>query len=170
MPAKRKTEIRNNRPDHRPGIRQEYERHKKRILATETICGICGQPVDKSLKYPAPGSPTIDHIIPISRGGHPYALENLQLAHFRCNRLKFNQMTTDEQLQNQSEKEQNRKGGSVMSDVSRPRIGLPWSIDWASYRYDPAEHKSNSDELWQKAEQVRRTGFTISIEGITPNH
>lgn len=162
MPAKRKTEIRNNRLDHRPGVRQEYERHKRRILATETICGICGQPVDRSLKYPDPGCATVDHIVPISRGGHPSALENLQLAHFRCNRLKFNQLMNENQKQHSADE-------SVLSSIAHQKKGLPWSVDWAAYRYDEGGSRSNIEELWQKAEQIRRTGFVISIEGITQN-
>ena len=78
----------NTRPDHDGAHRLAYERNKKKILATQTICGICGKPVDKSLKYPNAMSPTVDHIIPINRGGHPSDIDNLQLAHFICNRQK----------------------------------------------------------------------------------
>lgn len=81
------------RPD-RDGVhRSEFERNKKRILAMETICGICGKPVDKKIKYPHPLSATVDHIIPVARGGHPSAIENLQLAHFTCNRQKSDKLT-----------------------------------------------------------------------------
>jgi len=78
----------NTRPDHDGAHRLAYERNKKKILATQTICGICGKPVDKTLAYPNPMSPTVDHIIPINRGGHPSDIDNLQLAHFVCNRQK----------------------------------------------------------------------------------
>ena len=40
------------------------------------------------LKYPDPMSKTVDHIIPIAKGGHPSDLANLQLAHRWCNRQK----------------------------------------------------------------------------------
>ena len=76
------------RPDHDGTHRKAFERAKRAILASETICGICGLPVDKSLKYPDPMAPCIDHIIPIDRGGHPSDRENLQLAHWKCNRAK----------------------------------------------------------------------------------
>ena len=68
--------------------RTAYDKNKKRIFATQTICGICGKPVDFSLKYPDPLSATIDHIIPIAKGGHPSDIGNLQLAHRWCNRQK----------------------------------------------------------------------------------
>jgi len=76
------------RSDREKGNRAAYENAKRKILATQTICGICGKPVDFSLKYPHPLSATVDHIIPVSKGGHPSDLDNLQLAHRCCNREK----------------------------------------------------------------------------------
>lgn len=50
----------------------------------EYICGLCHQPVNRTLQYPDPMSKSLDHIIPISRGGsHTY--DNVQLAHLCCN-------------------------------------------------------------------------------------
>jgi hypothetical protein len=50
-------------------------------------CGICGTRVDPLLEYPDPMSASIDHIVPLSRGGtHTY--DNVQLAHLKCNRDK----------------------------------------------------------------------------------
>ena len=80
------------RPERNPAIRSQWEHNKKIVLARDSICGICGKPVDKSLKYPDPMSPTIDHIIPVSKRGDPVALENLQLAHRCCNRLKSDKL------------------------------------------------------------------------------
>ena len=45
--------------------RGAFEKNKKKIFATQKICGICGKEVDFSQKYPSPLSPCIDHIIPI---------------------------------------------------------------------------------------------------------
>ena len=64
------------------------KKNRKIIYATQDICGICGLPVNKDLKAPDPMSKTIDHIIPIAKGGHPSDLENLQLAHRWCNLKK----------------------------------------------------------------------------------
>lgn len=44
------------------------------------ICGICREPVNF-------GVFTIDHIIPVSKGG-PHIFANLQIAHFACNSCK----------------------------------------------------------------------------------
>jgi hypothetical protein len=50
-------------------------------------CKICGWRVEVSRCVPHPLAPTIDHVIPISKGGlHTQA--NVQLAHFICNSRK----------------------------------------------------------------------------------
>jgi hypothetical protein len=50
-------------------------------------CGICRRPVDPSVIYPDPGSPSLDHVIPLARNGsHTYL--NTQLAHLACNQDK----------------------------------------------------------------------------------
>ena len=69
-----------------------FENNKKIILATQSVCAICGLPVDKSLKSPHPMSPSVDHIIPISKGGDATAIDNLQLAHRTCNRMKSDKL------------------------------------------------------------------------------
>lgn len=48
------------------------------------VCQICGEPTDRAVKWPHPMYPTIDHIIPVSKGGR-HEVENLQCAHARCN-------------------------------------------------------------------------------------
>lgn len=48
------------------------------------ICGICGQKINKRLKYPNPRSKSIDHIVPLSKGGADAPI-NLQASHLRCN-------------------------------------------------------------------------------------
>lgn len=50
----------------------------------EWVCGICGGAVDRTVRHPDPWSASLDHIIPLSKGG-THTRENVQLAHFRCN-------------------------------------------------------------------------------------
>jgi DNA repair ATPase RecN len=47
-------------------------------------CGICGQKINKRIKYPHPRSKSIDHILAISKGGADAPI-NLQAAHLICN-------------------------------------------------------------------------------------
>lgn len=109
-----------NRPDKDGTHRQAFDRAKKKIYATQTVCGICGLPVDFEMKYPHPLSPCIDHIIPVAKGGHPSDLENLQLAHWQCNRQK-------------SDKLQWGKSKAESEEVASNR-DLPQSLDWAAYK------------------------------------
>lgn len=48
------------------------------------ICQICESKVDQKLKWPDLFSPSIDHIIPISKGGS-HTSDNVRLAHLFCN-------------------------------------------------------------------------------------
>lgn len=48
------------------------------------ICQLCHRPVNPATPRTAPGGATIDHIVPIYRGGL-HCPENVQLAHYRCN-------------------------------------------------------------------------------------
>lgn len=111
---------RKKHPVYEGEFRAEFEKNKRRILLTQDICGICGKPVDKNLKYPHPLSPTIDHIIPINRGGHPAHLDNLQLAHFTCNRMKSDKVLDPVPVKKDPDKIGNRV--------------LPLSMDWTTYR------------------------------------
>lgn len=51
------------------------------------VCQLCDDPVDMLLSGLDTWGPTIDHVIPISKGG-PDTRENVQLAHRRCNEIK----------------------------------------------------------------------------------
>ena len=51
------------------------------------ICQLCRKKVDMALKWPHRMSPSIDHIVPLSKGG-AHELRNLQLAHLACNTAK----------------------------------------------------------------------------------
>lgn len=61
-----------------------------RVLAAYDTCHLCGRPVDKSLPPGLPGSPEVDEIIPVSKGGSPYLSSNCRLAHRWCNRVRSN--------------------------------------------------------------------------------
>lgn len=61
---------------------------RKRVLAEETHCALCGQPVDVTLPAGLPESPEVDEIIPVSLGGDPLDRDNCQLVHRLCNQRK----------------------------------------------------------------------------------
>lgn len=106
----------NLRPDHNGTQRALFNSNKKKIYATQEICGICGQRVDFGFKFPHPLSPCIDHIIPVSKGGHPSDIGNLQLAHMTCNRQKSDKLMRTQEFPQEDEVVSNRV--------------LPQTFDW----------------------------------------
>lgn len=107
------------RTDRQGPHRAQFEKNKRRLLKLNNVCGICGKPIDMNLKAPHPMSPCIDHIIPVSKGGHPSDIDNLQLAHWSCNRAKSDKLL--------------KENATVKSSVISNR-NLPWSCDWTSYK------------------------------------
>lgn len=105
------------RADKSGAHRVAFDKNRKVLLKIQNTCGICGKQINKRLKAPDPMSPVVDHIIPINKGGHPSAIENLQLAHWTCNRQK-----SDKLFKNKQEEPK------VLGNRN-----LPQSCDWASY-------------------------------------
>lgn len=57
---------------------------------TQSVCHLCGKPIDKALEFPHPYSFSVDHIEPLSHGGAERARSNLAACHLRCNQSKGN--------------------------------------------------------------------------------
>lgn len=55
------------------------------------LCALCGLPIDRDLKWPDPFSASVDHIIPLAKGG-PHTQENLQWVHVRENWIKSDRL------------------------------------------------------------------------------
>lgn len=82
--------------DQNPGYMAEYMRRRRATVRGVTVgevdldalwtgsCGICGDLLDPNTAHPDPMSKSIDHIVPISRGG-AHEQSNLQWAHLICN-------------------------------------------------------------------------------------
>lgn len=54
---------------------------------SEGICYLCQGELDYSLSYPDPHSPSLDHVVPLSRGGR-HVLDNCAITHLHCNLRK----------------------------------------------------------------------------------
>jgi len=52
-------------------------------------CSLCKKAVDPLVKWPDPKSPSLDHVVPLSRGG-AHDPSNVALAHLGCNTAKNN--------------------------------------------------------------------------------
>lgn len=48
------------------------------------MCGICGKPINGTLKQPSRQRVSLDHIVPVSKGGS-HTRSNVQAAHLSCN-------------------------------------------------------------------------------------
>lgn len=60
------------------------------MLAEESDCWLCGRVIDPRVVYPDPWSGSVDHVVPLSRGGDPLARGNCRAAHLRCNQRRNN--------------------------------------------------------------------------------
>ncbi|MFD7109169.1 HNH endonuclease [Streptomyces microflavus] len=57
-------------------------------------CQLCRLPIDPDVAWPHPESPSVDHVIPLSRGG-THALSNVQSAHLGCNSSKGDKLISE---------------------------------------------------------------------------
>lgn len=63
---------------------QVYENHNWE-------CGVCGKKINPKLKFPNPKSKSLDHILPLSKGGN-HVSDNIRPAHLGCNSSKGNRI------------------------------------------------------------------------------
>ena len=69
------------------GATTERVYRRKVFERDKYVCQICGEKILKSKSVPHPKSATLDHRIPLVKGGeHNY--DNVQAAHFMCNSIK----------------------------------------------------------------------------------
>ena len=66
----------------------EYLKQRQVVFDQEDVCYLCGRLVDKTLPREHDWAKEVDHVIPITRNGHPWARSNLRLTHNRCNGIK----------------------------------------------------------------------------------
>ncbi len=74
----------------RAGVAYEPIDRRRIFERDEYRCGLCGELTDRSARSSTPRFPTLDHIIPISRGGG-HVEGNVQTACFECNWRKGDQ-------------------------------------------------------------------------------
>ena len=110
------------RPDREGQHRTAFEKNRKIVLATQNVCGICGREIDPGYKFPHPLSKTVDHIIPVAKGGHPSELLNLQAAHRWCNRWKSDRLIASLRKENIFDENEKEK-----------KVDLPQHFDWVNY-------------------------------------
>lgn len=76
-----------NRRDRIRDVRVAPVRRAEIIERDRGLCQLCGDPVALEQRVPHPLAPTLDHVVPLARGG-THEPANVQLAHFICNSRK----------------------------------------------------------------------------------
>jgi hypothetical protein len=72
----------------RNGSTRAWRRARARVVRSQSCCSICGELVDKSLRWPDPMSASVDHVDPLAMGGADLDPGNHALAHLGCNSRK----------------------------------------------------------------------------------
>lgn len=71
----------------RRGARVETFPHEEVFERDGWVCYLCNELVDREAIWPAPLMPSLDHVVPISRGGE-HSRANTRCAHLVCNLRK----------------------------------------------------------------------------------
>lgn len=81
---------------HRPyyGNKRKYKIRKGDLIDRQDVfdffdwmCIVCDEPIDKTIEYPDKMSATLEHIIPLSKGG-THTWDNVAPSHLLCNEKK----------------------------------------------------------------------------------
>lgn len=140
-----------NRLDQSGVHRKQFDMNKKKLRATSTVCAICGKPLYPEYKWPHPLSTVIDHIIPVTKGGHPSDLSNLQATHNCCNRAKSDKLLRENELVESAPVKSNRL--------------LPHTFDWKTFRGYDSKGKGTTgatgDSNEKKGNEKAKKGSTV---------
>lgn len=83
----------------RPEYGGAWPRIRKAILERDNwVCQICHQPIDPTIPWPKQLSATVDHIIPVTKGGAWWDESNLRAAHNKCNLSRVDHTKNDRWL------------------------------------------------------------------------
>lgn len=90
------------------GCGKRYSKKRKALMAQgdridpymvyvhfDWMCHLCNTRINPELTSPDPMSATLDHVIPLSRGGR-HVWDNVLPAHLFCNELKSNELTEED--------------------------------------------------------------------------
>jgi 5-methylcytosine-specific restriction endonuclease McrA len=75
---------------------RQARRRRAYVFATKGgVCVVCGEFIDMFLPGTHPDGPMLEHIVPVSRGGHPTDISNLAVSHNRCGLRKGNKLQSE---------------------------------------------------------------------------
>lgn len=62
-----------------------WKRVRQIVLRTAEVCAICGRRLVSDAPPRSRWSSSVDHVVPLSRGGAPFDVGNLRATHYGCN-------------------------------------------------------------------------------------
>ncbi|MGV0399782.1 HNH endonuclease [Corynebacterium segmentosum] len=68
----------------RRSVKVESVQRQEILERDNWTCMLCGEQISKTVMYPDPYSPSLDHIVPIAEGGD-HSKANIQASHLVCN-------------------------------------------------------------------------------------
>lgn len=70
-----------------PRSEWKVRRLRAQVAARDNwTCYRCRLSIDPTLRYPHPQSVSLEHIVELAAGGHPYDPANCSVSHLSCNR------------------------------------------------------------------------------------
>ena len=74
-------------------VGHRWRQAQKKVFDTESICWLCGEPVDPRVSAQGPLARlarSVDHLVQLQHGGDPYDRHNLRLCHLGENSARSN--------------------------------------------------------------------------------
>jgi 5-methylcytosine-specific restriction endonuclease McrA len=71
---------------------QRWLKVSAQVKAEESLCWLCGKPIDKSLPRRHRLGFTVDHVVPLLLDGPELERSNLRAAHMACNSARSNRL------------------------------------------------------------------------------
>lgn len=100
---------------------------RRRVLREESVCHLCDQAVDVTLPQWLPGSPEVDHVVPITYDGAEYDRDNVRLSHRYCNRLRWHGPISLARAKLAENPPRFARDGSLIdASALRPVVSRPW--------------------------------------------
>lgn len=89
-----KTASDRRRRERERGFKLTARRRREVYERDDFVCHLCGEAVDMEAHYLMPWAPTVDHVIPLARGGS-HDMDNLRCAHRWCNSVRGDRLLTE---------------------------------------------------------------------------
>lgn len=77
-------------PARRDWVGANRDKIRDDVYKSGVACWLCGKPIDWDAPKRSRWAPSVDHVVPRSKGGSLFARSNAELAHYGCNSKRGN--------------------------------------------------------------------------------